>query len=422
MHPVRRGKPLVILALAAIAAFASAGCGSPRHPRAAIPVPPMPMSLPNGWLNGVSAPTGSTAWAVGFTCKPGCGLTAASERTLVVRWQGGTWSRTPSASPGLTAALNSVSAAADGTAWAVGQACISKCDTTSKVERPLILRWDGARWAQTASGSTYANLLGVSVGADGTAWAVGASCVSSCGAAGEIDRPLALHFDGTAWSETASPSPGVSAQLEGVSAGPDGSAWAVGYVCTGGCGSASAALQPLILRWDGTSWTQAASPGPAGVSLLSSVSAGPDGTGWAVGQSCVSGCGTTAGVARTLILYWNGTSWSQVTSPNPYTVDVPDDVSAGPGGTAWATAESCASACGTTTEADRTLILHWDGSRWSQVPSPSPDRVIGLRSVSADPSGGAWAVGLYCMAECGTSAQLTRTLILHWNGTTWAVS
>ena len=51
-------------------------------------------------------------------------------------------------------------------------------------------------------------------------------------------------------------------------------------------------------------------------------------------------------------------------------------------------------------------ILHWDGKRWSRVPSPTK---AGLNDVFGTASADVWAVG-----EDG--------VILHWNGKTWALT
>ena len=61
-----------------------------------------------------------------------------------------------------------------------------------------------------------------------------------------------------------------------------------------------------------------------------------------------------------------------------------------------------------------TLIEHWNGSAWKQVPSPNPSSTDNnLLSVAATSASNAWAVGGY---ENGTTS---RTLIEHWNGTAW---
>jgi hypothetical protein len=60
----------------------------------------------------------------------------------------------------------------------------------------------------------------------------------------------------------------------------------------------------------------------------------------------------------------------------------------------------------------RTLVLHWNGTNWNIVPSPSPsasqDELLGVAVLT---SSYAWAVG----------DQGDKTLIEHWNGTAWTV-
>ena len=77
-----------------------------------------------------------------------------------------------------------------------------------------------------------------------------------------------------------------------------------------------------------------------------------------------------------------------------------------PGGDAWAVGYS-----GTNSDS-ASLTLHWNGTRWKPVPSPSPPGAV-LRSVAATSLSNAWAVG-YSGAEPDTNA-----LILHWNGRRW---
>jgi hypothetical protein len=68
------------------------------------------------WLHGVAATPAGTAWAVGCT---GCGTgTSASARTLILGWNGTAWARVPS--PGPDARLWGVTALSGSDAWAVG--------------------------------------------------------------------------------------------------------------------------------------------------------------------------------------------------------------------------------------------------------------------------------------------------------------
>jgi hypothetical protein len=61
------------------------------------------------------------------------------------------------------------------------------------------------------------------------------------------------------------------------------------------------------------------------------------------------------------------------------------------------------------------LIVHWNGTTWFRVASPSPGAHPGLLAVTATSAANAWAVGDY-----STPAGQPRTLILHWNGTNWS--
>ncbi len=67
------------------------------------------------------------------------------------------------------------------------------------------------------------------------------------------------------------------------------------------------------------------------------------------------------------------------------------------------------------------LILHWNGKRWSKVASPDPgaglDELTGVSAVSAR---NVWAVGYACtIAHCGVG-NVYRTLVVHWNGKDWS--
>jgi hypothetical protein len=330
-------------------------------------------------------------------------------------------------SPAIAGLLTGVSAGPGGTAWAVGASCTSSCEEPHP-GNPLILRWTGVAWSQVPSPAPggRAALVSVAAGPGGSAWAVGGSCASGCGTAAGTNRTLILRWTGGAWSQVPSPSPGVSAILGGVGAGPGGSAWAVGGSCVSGCGTAAETDRTLILRWTGGAWSQVPSPSPGVSARLSAVAAGPGGSAWAVGYSCAVSCGTTPfRSGRTLILRWNGSAWSAVPTPRISGGAILgggailDGVTAGPGGTAWAVGAICASACGTVSETHRTLILQWTGGAWSQVPSPTPGGDAVLFGTNVGPGGSAWAVGFSCVSVCDPASETDRTLILRWTGGAW---
>jgi hypothetical protein len=94
-------------------------------------------------------------------------------------------------------------------------------------------------------------------------------------------------------------------------------------------------------------------------------------------------------------------------------------VAAVSGTNAWAVGQYCVSACGKPAEADHTLILHWNGSTWAQAPSPSPGAFPELHAVTALSGTDAWAVGEWCSPPCNTSSNVFHTLTLRWNGSAW---
>jgi hypothetical protein len=63
-----------------------------------------------------------------------------------------------------------------------------------------------------------------------------------------------------------------------VAATSPANAWAAGYISNG------ANNQSLILHWNGTAWTRAASPGPGAGGNLAGITASSPANAWAVGQ------------------------------------------------------------------------------------------------------------------------------------------
>ncbi|MHB8599900.1 MAG: hypothetical protein ACYDER_24215 [Ktedonobacteraceae bacterium] len=200
------------------------------------------------------------------------------------------------------------------------------------------------------------------------------------------------------WRVISSPSPGSGANdLYSVSAASSNDIWAVGDYSPPGNG-----IQTLIEHWNGTQWSVIPSPNAGEGNYLYSVSARSSSDAWAVGIHD----------AYTLIEQWNGTRWSIIPSPNPdQTDDYLYSVSAVSSSDVWAVGDSSPSNGGT-----YTLIEHWDGTRWSVIPSrnPSPD-VNYLYSVSAVSSSDVWAVGYGAFANGSGS----YNLIEHWNGSQW---
>lgn len=135
---------------------------------------------------------------------------------------------------------------------------------------------------------------------------------------------------------------------------------------------------------------------------------------WAVGDYTGSN-----GDFRTLIEHWNGKAWAQVPSPNPGAgSNILDSVTAVSATDMWAVGEYSTQ---TSSPGDiipnKTLVLHWNGHQWRQVRTPSPgsftDQLTGVAKISAS---NIWATGFY--GKQGAAGK-TKSLILHWNGHAW---
>ncbi len=374
------------LALVFSLAAATAPPSSSRHP----------VTSYAGELAGVSALSPSRAWAVGYS----------TSGNLVLRWNGTAWTRVTSPSPGEAGLdlLNGVSAVSRSDAWAVGNYA-----TSNGGNRTLALRWNGFRWARVASPSPEVPdgsfLYSVSARSRTDAWAVGWYYLTG----GEASNTLALHWDGTRWAVTRSPDPlrGSFNVLNGVSALSASDAWAVGSYQNG-----DGAQRTLIVHWNGTRWATVASPDPGGTgdSYLSAVSALSPSDIWAVGYySNRSG-------QKDLILRWNGTRWAQVTSPGPLGSALAS-VSAVSAADVWAAGTYVKDISNTLV--DQTVVLHWNGKAWSVVTSTDPGGTTGtsLLGISALSRSDVWAVG-----STGSDSLNPRTLILHWNGARWTRS
>jgi hypothetical protein len=258
-----------------------------------------------------------------------------------------------------------------------------------------------ARPATAAVTGTRASLTAVTAipGSSG-AWAVGQKCPK--GPEGCVPgNDEVLRESGGAWSQVAAPSPGGQARLVAVSADSASNAWAVGFYDGG--------EKNLYLRWAGGAWQKVNGPTPDGSALTGVAAISPD-DALAVGYYTSS-----TGATVTLGLHWNGRSWTKVATPDP-TASMGDDkllaVTAIPGSSdAWAVGYSLDPQSRT-----KTLVLHWNGTRWSQVPSPPAatfaTQLAGVAAVSATD---AWAVG-----QSGNELNAYHPLILRWSHGAWS--
>jgi hypothetical protein len=227
-----------------------------------------------------------------------------------------------------------------------------------------------------------------------------------------------MHWDGTAWHRVSLPLPKDAAapQFAAASADSPDDVWAVGDVSR-----AHGASQALIEHWNGSRWQFVPGP-PKNRYSLSGVAALSAKNVWAVGETGVTT--VTGGGLRTLTIHWNGKSWKRVPSPNPTTrmtssPSFDDTLAAVAGSSArdvWAVGQYDVRANGT--RGSRSLVLHWDGSRWKQVPTPDPltrGHASYLDGVTAPSPTGVWAVGRVNRHGAGDA------LAEFWNGARWRI-
>ncbi len=352
------------------------------------------------------------------------GLLAVAGSLLVSAGPGALWAAPASAQTvGTTAAvttpnpsktdneLSGVSADSSTDAWAVG--FYGTGATGSGDDNTLALRWNGSTWSKVTTPNPLPGqtnqLNGVYARSSSDAWAVGVDYSSTT-----PEATLILHWTGTKWAKVTSPSPGTTGdELTAVSADAANDAWAVGTILASG-----GVTDTLILHWNGSSWSQVSSPTPVNSYLnLAGVTAISPSDAWAVGTYY----NNTTNTYDTLTLRWNGSKWSKVSSPNPDATGENrlNAVSADGAGDVWAVGTLCSTVSGVCAFSDTsTLILHWNGKAWSQVTSPSPSTKANLlNGVSADPASAkdAWAVGWYT-----STSGSDETLTLRWNGTQWS--
>ena len=251
-----------------------------------------------------------------------------------------------------------------------------------------------------ASAGFFGGFSGVDPVSATDGWAVGGN-----------GNGMVQRFNGTSWSIVPSPdildhsNPNNYAGLAGVDATSATNALAVG-TSTSVSGPTSVAV---ALRWNGSAWSRQSVPQPAGTTnnSFNGLKALSASDAWAVGSS-----GTTF-TGLSLAEHFNGVSWSAVPTPNPGTREnILTSVAGTASNDVWAVGYYRNLPYGNRIRLP--LILHFDGSAWSQVPSPDsgPGQSTYLYGVAVTSATDAWAVGY----GSGQGA-----FVLHFNGSAWSL-
>jgi len=246
-------------------------------------------------LLAVSASTASDAWAVGFSV-----IRGEVHSTLMEHWNGTAWSVNSShVVTGEAAEVTGVADLSPANAWAVARG----------VGGPFLEHWNGSAWSQVTIPDPAFNPgadEAISASSATDIWVVGTTVSATTGAT----TAEALHFDGTSWTVVPMQQPGTNTPTLGaVTAISPGNAWAVGedIGATSAIGGST-----LIEHWNGTSWSVVPSPTPGADPGLTGVAARGPSDVYAVGSNLPS---INGGAVQGLILRWNGSTWSQDADP-----------------------------------------------------------------------------------------------------------
>ena len=209
---------------------------------------------------------------------------------------------------------------------------------------------------------------------------------------------LAEHWNGSTWTVVPTPNgnPNSNNVLGGVACPSANACVAVGYYA-----DASSNNQTLIEWWNGATWSIVSSPSPdAHYNNLGGVAC-----------TSVANCvavGSSGSPAQTLVESWNGSAWSVVPSPDGT-------------GSNYLGSVSCplpTSCMALGAAAGLPLFESWNGSAWSVVPNPNPSGALSveLNDVTCtNPS--------FCVAVGDQQAAPMSypSLVEMWNGTSWSI-
>lgn len=321
-------------------------------------------------FSGVDARTTTDVWAVGGARYE----THPAARPLAARWNGTEWTLTPTPTLVDYGGFSDVDAVAANDAWAVG------FQEINGVPNPLTERWNGSAWSVVPSpmppGSSSGSLSAVKAFSATDVWAVGTHATSGGG------RTLAQRWNGSSWSQVPTPSPNPRSNglnsIDGVSTND---LWAVGTV---GVVTAGETQNGIVLRWNGSAWSQVALPAPdpaLSVIRLEDVVAVASNDVWIVGSAQQGCCDRVP-----YYLHWTGTGWQQgFLTGRPIFSAV----------TALSATQVYAFGGGT--------ISRWTGTTWSVETSTIPGT---LEGASATGTSTVWAVGY-------NNASTSRTLAVR---------
>ncbi len=278
---------------------------------------------------------------------------------------------------------------------------------SSTTERPIVEQWNGTEWLpMTTPGQGDDSLLsGITRNSPTSAVAVGWWAPAGT----DPSRAFAEVWNGTSWTISDPPtfmngSTFLPTLLESAASTDPSNVWAAGVTVNAGNVEV-----PLIEHFSGTSWSISNDVPIGDGGELINVATDAINDAWAVGLEITGG-----GSGQVpLIMHWNGSVWQQVATPTLSTPSGLNGVAVSSATNAWAVGASSNGTMSTP------IAMHWDGTQWLTVAVPNPSVNGGsLQSVTAVGPNDVWAFGLQYVDPIGDSAPL----IEHWNGSTWSVA
>jgi hypothetical protein len=341
---------------------------------------PNPAQSTFAHLNAVSCAAARSCEAGGYFEVQ---VTSNDPKALAEAWDGTAWQLQHAAAPG-GATYNTLS----------GISCVSAsfCEAvgthydSAGNEVNLAETWNGQSWKiqSTPNPTSQSGGVGNSL--------LNVSCVSpqfceAVGAGGAVGATTEM-WNGTSWTVQERPGPSdVDTQL-------------VSCTSTSFCLSSDGFGNVDI--WDGTSWS--AGPAVAGFSNVTSI-------------SCLSGdfCEAVGeGPSGQNAAVWNGTSWTDQATPGSAAFN---SVSCTTATSCEAVGQDFENGQVVT------LAESWDGSAWAVQSTPNPSATQGsqLSSVSCTSATSCTAVGSYQSSDVGNFGAY-QTLVEVWDGTAWTIA
>ncbi|MFI6097794.1 hypothetical protein ACIA8G_19725 [Lentzea sp. NPDC051213] len=239
-------------------------------------------------------------------------------------------------------------------------------------------------WSPTSVPVDHGDILAVDALTDKEAYAVGYRLTGLS----EVEQ-VALKWDGVAWTQhSLLPTGSFAAAVEARSSSD---IWIIG--------AASA-------HWDGAAWTQyPLGSTPAGRMVPDAIASSGDKV-WIAGRQTTRSIKDGVPAVQT----WNGTGWQFESLPALGIGELTGLAVVGPNDV-WATGSLFVDG-----GAQRPLTLHWDGTSWQHVSTPTvPDRPTWLSGVTAVGPNDVWAVG----GSYSDGGDLPFSM--RWDGRKWTV-